>query len=68
MREKSEQRSINVDAMNSGKYFEITISLCRVGPKEDDVELYFKNDTAGANYDLVDYKIINGENGQKSTH
>lgn len=67
MRDQSEKRSINVDAMNGGKYFELTISLCRVGPKEDNVELYFKNDTAGANYYLVDYKIITGENSRKLT-
>jgi len=46
-----------VDAMHGGTYFELTISLCNVGSKEDYVELYFKNDTPGANYYLVDYKI-----------
>lgn len=60
---KDEERSkeVEVDAMNSGKYFEITINVCEVGPDEDDVELYFKNDTTGANYYLADYKIITGD-------
>lgn len=65
MIDQSEKRSINVDAMSGGKYFELTIRLCSVGPKEDNVELYFRNDTAGANYYLVDYKISTGENSQK---
>lgn len=61
---KDEERSkeVEVDAMNSGMYFEITISVCKVGAKEDDVELYFKNDTAGANYYLADYKVTTGVN------
>ena len=52
-----ESKSISADAMHGGKYFELTISLCDVGPEEDYVELYFKNDSAGANYYLVHYKI-----------
>ncbi|MBY3621608.1 hypothetical protein HGO21_18935 [Acinetobacter sp. CUI P1] len=52
-----DKESIRTDAMHGGTYFELTISLCNVGSKEDYVELYFKNDTPGANYYLVDYKI-----------
>lgn len=52
-----DKESIRADAMHGGTYFELTISLCNVGLNEDNVELYFKNDTAGANYYLIDYKI-----------
>lgn len=52
-----DKESIRADATHGGTYFELTISLCNVGPKGDYVELYFKNDTAGASYYLVDYKI-----------
>lgn len=52
-----EKDSIHADAIHGGLYFELTISLCDVGPREDHVELYFKNDTPGASYELVDYKI-----------
>lgn len=52
-----DKESMRADVMHGGTYFELTVSLCNVGLNEDNVELYFKNDTAGANYYLVDYKI-----------
>ncbi|GLI05163.1 hypothetical protein YDYSG_11930 [Paenibacillus tyrfis] len=48
--------SIRADALHGAKYFEITVSLCNVGVKKDNVELYLKNDTPTAEFYLVGYK------------
>ncbi|GMX63972.1 hypothetical protein Elgi_33400 [Paenibacillus elgii] len=49
--------SIRADALHGAKYFEITVSLCNVGVKKDNVELYLKNDTPTAEFYLVGYII-----------
>lgn len=49
--------SIRADAIHGAKYFEITIGLCNVGIKKDNVVLYLKNDSPTAGYYLVSYKI-----------
>ncbi|WP_282940525.1 hypothetical protein [Paenibacillus sp. RC67] len=52
-----DEGSIRVDAIHGAKYFEISVSLCSVGVKKDDVELYLKNDSPTADYYMVGYRI-----------
>ncbi|MFB0842647.1 hypothetical protein [Paenibacillus oleatilyticus] len=54
---RKDKRSIRADALHGAKYFEITVSLCNVGVKQDNVELYLKNDTPTAEFYLVSYRL-----------
>ena len=55
--------AIRADAIHGAMYFEITVSLCRVGAHEDDVELYLKNDTPTGEFVLDGYRIVPREGG-----
>ncbi|MCM3273519.1 hypothetical protein [Paenibacillus elgii] len=54
---RKDNGTIRADALHGAKYFEITVSLCNVGVKKDNVELYLKNDTPTAKFYLVSYSI-----------
>lgn len=53
-----DEGTLHADAIHGAKYFEITVTLCRVGANEDYVELYLKNDSPNAEYYLDHYNIM----------
>ncbi|WP_173192894.1 hypothetical protein [Paenibacillus alginolyticus] len=52
---KNKEKARPVDAIHGAQYFEIKIALCR--PDGHTVEMNLRNDTANAQYYLVEYKI-----------
>ncbi|MGO4106282.1 hypothetical protein [Paenibacillus sp. YAF4_2] len=52
---KNKDKAIRVDAIHGAQYFEILVGLCR--PEGTRIEMLFKNDTADAQFYLINYRI-----------